>query len=125
LELHERTAGHVVIIDVRGSIAHDAEAQTMLRDRLRGLLEQGYKFILLNVADVTYVDSVWLGAVVQGYASAIRQGGALKLLHVTKRFRDLLRMTKLDTVIDSFESEDAATASFGSEAPAAGEKERG
>ena len=75
------------------------------------------------MADVTYVDSVWLGAIVQGYASAIRQGGALKLLHVTKRFRELLRLTKLDTVIDSFDSEEAATASFGP--PAAGAKRPG
>lgn len=112
MELRERTSGQIVIVDVRGPVPTDVDAQNVLRDRLRALVEHGYKFILLNVADLTYVDSVWLGAIVQGYSSAIRHGGALKLLHVTNRFRELLRITKLDKVIDSYESEEAATASF-------------
>jgi len=112
LELRERTSGQVVIVDVHGPLPTDVDAQAVLRERLRALVEHGYKFILLNVADLTYVDSVWLGAIVQGYTSAIRHGGALKLVHATKRLRELLRITKLDKVIDSYDTEDAATASF-------------
>jgi anti-sigma B factor antagonist len=112
VELQQRNAGPIVILDVKRSEAGDASAQLALRDRLRSLLDQGCKLILLNVADVAYVDSVLLSAIVQGYASAIRQGGTLKLLHVTARLRKLLKITKLDTVIDSYETEEAATASF-------------
>ena len=115
MDLRERVIGKVVVVDVRGLIK-DVAAHTILHEKVRSLLAQGYKSILLNVADISYVDSAWLGAMVQGYVSAARQGAALKLLHGTPRFRDLLRVTKLDTVFDLFESEEAATASFGADA---------
>ena len=117
MDFHERIIGKVVVVDVRG-LVKDVAAPTMLREKVRALLAEGYKSILLNVAEITYVDSVWLGAMVQGYVSAARQGAALKLLHGTPRFRDLLRVAKLDTVFDLFESEEAATASFGADAAA-------
>jgi|SRR5690349_21809327 anti-sigma B factor antagonist len=113
MELHERSHGDVVIVDVQGPIAPDDDSYVVLRDTLRKLIDRGRTLILLNVADLTYVDSVWLGAMVQAYASAARHGGALKLLHVRSRFRELLRVTKLDTVFDLFESEEEAEASFG------------
>ena len=117
MDFHERIIGTVVVVDVRG-LVKDAAASTMLREKVRALLAEGYKSILLNLADITYVDSVWLGAMVQGYVSAARQGAVLKLLHGTPRFRDLLSVTNLDTVFDLFESEEAATASFGADAAA-------
>jgi anti-sigma B factor antagonist len=112
LRLQEHTKDDVVVIDV-DSREPDATGPRALTAKIRAVLEHGHRFILLNVADLTYVDSVWLGAIAQSYASSIRQGGALKLVHVSRRFRDLLRVTKLDTIIEGFESEDAATASFG------------
>ena len=115
MDLHERIIGKVVVVDVR-SLVKDIAAHTILHEKVRSLLAQGYKSILLNVAEVTYVDSVWLGAMVEGYVSAMRQGGTLKLLHGTTRLRKLLSVTKLDTVLELFESEEAATASFGADA---------
>ena len=115
MDLQERIIGKVVVVDVRG-VVKDVAAHTILHDKVRSLLAQGYKSILLNVAEVTYVDSVWLGAMVEGYVSAIGQGGALKLLHGTSRLRELLRVTRLDTVLDLFESEEEAAASFGADA---------
>jgi len=113
VELHERAHGDVVIVDVQGPVTDDDVSHVQLRDTMRQLVERGARCILLNVADVSYVDSVWLGAMVQGYASAVRRGGAVKLVHVRARFRELLRVTKLDTVFDLFDSEEEAEASFG------------
>ena len=107
----QHSNGDVVVVDVNATRAETATA-TALGDKIRALLEHGHRFIILNVADLAYVDSVWLGAIVQGYASAIRLGGALKLVHVSSRFRELLRVTKLDSILERFESEDDAAASF-------------
>jgi len=112
VDVQERNNGAVVILDVKRTDADEPPGQNLLRDRLKSLLEGGRKFILLNVADVTYVDSVLLSAIVQGYASAVRQGGMLKLLNVTPRLRKLLKITKLESVIESYDSEEAATATF-------------
>ena len=116
MELQERRTGQVVIVDVRGRVDTDAGEHARLIACVRTLLDQGDTCLLLNVAQVTDVDSLLLGAVVHGYVSAIRRGGALKLLHATKRFRELLHVTKLDTVLEVFESEEAATGSFQSPA---------
>ena len=81
--------------------------RSVLADHLRAALAQGYQLILLNVADLTYCDSVTLGAIVEAHTSAIRAGATLKLVHVTRRLRELLAVTKLDRVIESVESTDA------------------
>jgi anti-sigma B factor antagonist len=90
-----------VVVDVDaptpGAIAPTSE----LADRMRSVISQGYQLILLNVADLTYCDSVTLGAIVQAYSAAIRGGAHVKLIHVTRRVRELLTMTKLDKVIES------------------------
>jgi len=112
VELQERRTGQVVIIEVYGHVDTDGGEHGWLLRRVRALLDQGDTRILLNVGRVPNVDSLLLGAVVHGYVSAIRRGGALKLLHVTKRFRELLHVTKLDTVLEVFETEEAATGSF-------------
>ena len=112
MELHERATGQVVVVDVQGPIDRDPGAQhRVLLERLRALADQGYNCILLNVAEVTYVDSVLLGAVVQAYTSAVRRGVTLRLLNVTKRLRELLAITRLDTVLETVESEDVGQAS--------------
>jgi anti-sigma B factor antagonist len=105
MRLHEHATSPAITVDVEGSITrHDARA--VLLATLTGLIDRGYTMILLNVAQVTYVDSVTLGALVQVYTSALRHGATLKLQNVTERMRQLLRITKLDTVIDVIESED-------------------
>ena len=105
-------SGQLVVVDVERPAQGEPGETHALRVKLRGAMEQGYKYILLNVADLTYVDSVWLGAIVQGYVTAIRYGGTLKLLGASRKLRELLRITKLDGVIEVFDTEAAARASF-------------
>jgi len=109
----EHLNGQVVVVEVHDRTEAETRAHApLLLDRLRGLLNRGYKYLLLNVGELTYVDSVMLGAMIEAYSAAIRHGGSLKLLHVNQRFRQLLTVTKLDGVFDTFESEATAVASF-------------
>lgn len=108
MELKERRRGRVVILDVKGRVTRDDGTSGVLLDRLSSLVARGHKQILVNVAQVTYVDSVLLGAVAQAHTSAVRHGGTLKLLHVGPSLRELLRVTKLDQVLEVVESEDDA-----------------
>jgi anti-anti-sigma factor len=113
----EHLNGQVVVVEVHDRTDAEERADApLLVDRLRGLLNQGYKYLLLNVGELTYVDSVMLGVMIEAYSAAIRQGGGLKLLHVSQRFRRLLAVTKLNGVLTSFESEADAVASFTSSA---------
>jgi anti-anti-sigma factor len=102
VELDEHISDAGVVLDVRASPG-DLDAPAVLRDRLHALAAKGYNVILLNVADVAYIDSVLLGAIVQAYVATIRSGGTFTLLNVSKRLRDLLRITRLDRIIDSDE----------------------
>ena len=112
LELVERTVGDVVIIDLSGKITLGEGGDAMLKDKVRSLLQQGRKKLILNLGGVSYVDSAGLGEVVQAYAAASKNGGAVKLLNTTKRIKDLLAITKLLTVFETFDSEAEAVTSF-------------
>jgi len=111
MTLTERSAGPVTIIDVVGKVTV-AEAN-QLRDKVRSLLQQGRTQLVVNLAAVPYMDSAGLGELVQAYATVARQGGALKLMNTTARLRDLLVITKLITIFETFDSEAGALASFG------------
>ena len=89
-----------MVVDVPGPIEHEGGDYTVLVERIRSLLADGNKRIVLNVAQVSYGDSVLLGAIMHAYTSAVRQGASVKLQHVSKRFGDLLSVTKLDTVLE-------------------------
>jgi anti-anti-sigma factor len=80
-----------------------AAPPSVLTDRVRGLLEGGAHYILLNVANISYADSLVLGAVMQAYAAAMRRGATVKLMNTSRRFRELLVVTKLDSVIETIE----------------------
>ena len=112
MEMTERMVGDVTILDVAGSVTTTDGSDRMLTDKLRSLIQQNRKKLLLNLAAVSYVDSTGLGAIVHSYATVKNQGGSLKLLNVTGRFRDLLSLTKLLTVFDTFDKEDEAVRSF-------------
>ena len=112
MQITERTTGDVVVIDVSGKVTLGDGGDTMLKDKLRSLVQQGRSKLLLNLADVSYVDSAGLGAIVQCYTTVTNQGGALKLVHVTKRIKDLLAITKLITVFETFDNEAEAITSF-------------
>jgi anti-sigma B factor antagonist len=111
MQIDQRTIGDVVILDLKGKITL-GEGDELLRDKVNNLVNQGYKKIILNLAEVPYVDSAGLGEVVRTYTTVSRQGGSLKLLSLTKRITDLLSITKLLTVFETFDSETDAVKSF-------------
>jgi len=115
MQIDERTIGDVLVLDVNGRITL-GEGDEILKDKVNSLLNQGKKKIVLNLAEVPYVDSAGLGAIVRTYTTVSRQGGNLKLLNLTKRITDLLSITKLLTVFETYESEDDAVQSFSASA---------
>ena len=111
LNIAEREAGDVTILDLSGKITI-GEGSVQLREAVRRLLEAGKKKILLNLGDVAYVDSSGIGELVSSYTTTNNNGGQLKLLNLTKKIQDLLMITKLLTVFETFDNEAAALASF-------------
>jgi anti-sigma B factor antagonist len=112
-----RQVGDVAIVDLHGKVTL-GENTGILRDELRSLLAQGKKHIVLNMKDVSYVDSAGLGELVGAYTTATNQGGSVKLLHLQGKMRDLLQITKLFTIFQDFEDEKTAVSSFGATASA-------
>ena len=113
MQIDERNVGDVMVLDVKGRITL-GEGDELLKDKVNSLLNQGYKKIVLNLAEVPYIDSAGLGEIVRTYTTVSRQGGNLKLLNLTKRITDLLAITKLLTVFETFDSENDAVQSFSS-----------
>jgi anti-sigma B factor antagonist len=111
LDVRERQSGDVTILDLSGSIRM-GEGCIALRNSIRGLADGGKKKILLNLASVKNVDSSGIGELIANYTSLARDGGELKLLNLTEKIRDLLVITKLLTVFDSYESEPEALSNF-------------
>ena len=115
MQIEERTVGDVVVLDLKGRIAL-GEGDQLLKDKVNSLVNQGRKRIVLNLAGVPYIDSAGLGEVVGTYTTVSRQGGSLKLLNLTRKITDLLAITKLLTVFETFELEDDAVRSFSASA---------
>lgn len=111
LELNERQAGDVTILDMSGSVRM-GEGAISLRNSIRGLNDEGKKKILLNLAGVKNVDSSGIGELIANYTTIRRDGGQLKLLNLTDKIQNLLVITKLLTVFDSFDNEAEALSSF-------------
>jgi anti-sigma B factor antagonist len=101
----------VTIVDLSGRITL-GEGSVVLRDTVKDLLGKGQKKILLNLGDVSYIDSSGIGELVSAFTSVRNQGGELKLLHLTKKVHDLLQITKLYTVFDVKDDEVAAIGAF-------------
>ena len=117
MQIEERAFGDVVVLDLKGRVML-GEGDEILKDKVNSLLNQGKKKIVLNLAEVPYIDSAGLGEVVRTFTTVSRQGGQLKLLNLTKRITDLLAITKLLTVFDTYDSEDEAVQSFSASAKA-------
>ena len=111
LELHERQAGDVTILDMTGSVRM-GEGAVSLRNSIRGLNDEGKKKILLNLAGVKNIDSSGIGELIANYTTISRDGGQLKLLNLTEKIQNLLVITKLLTVFDSYDNEAEALSSF-------------
>ena len=113
MQIEERSAGDVTVLDLKGKMTL-GEGDELLRDKINSLIQQGRRKIVLNLEDVPYIDSAGLGEIVRTYTTISRQGGSLKLLNLTKRITDLLSITKLLTVFDTYDSEADAVRSFSS-----------
>jgi anti-sigma B factor antagonist len=101
----------VTVLDLSGRITL-GEGSVQIRDAIRDLIAKGQKNILLNLAEVNYIDSSGLGELVSAYTTARNQAAGLKLLKLTKKVHDLLQLTKLYTVFDIFDDEASAIVSF-------------
>ena len=111
VKLNTRQVGGVSVVDVAGRITL-GEGSSALRDTLRDMVAKNNKKILLNLGDVSYIDSSGIGELVSGFTSVTNSGGQLKLLGLSKRVKDLLQITKLYTVFDVHEEEGSAIRSF-------------
>jgi anti-sigma B factor antagonist len=111
MEIHERTVSDVTVLDLKGKMTL-GEGDELLKDRINSLLAAGKRKLVLNLEGVPYIDSAGLGEIVRTYTTVSRQGGSLKLLNLTKRIEDLLSITKLLTVFDTFDTEAEAVKSF-------------
>ena len=115
MQIDERAVGDVVVLDLKGKVTL-GEGDELLKDKVNSLVNQGKKKIVLNLEGVPYIDSAGLGEIVRTYKTVSRQGGSLKLLGLTKRITDLLSITKLLTVFETFDSESDAVRSFSASA---------
>src|SRR6187402_867366 len=113
MQIEERKVGDVVVLDLKGRVML-GEGDELLKDKVNSLLQQGSKKLVLNLAEVPYIDSAGLGEIVRTYTTVNRQGGSLKLLSLTKRITDLLAITKLLTVFETYDTEPDAVRSFSS-----------
>jgi anti-sigma B factor antagonist len=111
LTIVKRQVAGVTILDLSGRITLGEGAST-LRDSVREIVSEGHKKILLNLAEVSYIDSSGLGLLGSGYTTLNNQGGKLKLLNLVARVKDLLLITKLYTVFEVFDNEKSALHSF-------------
>jgi anti-sigma B factor antagonist len=112
MEIAERVIGDVTLLDLKGKMTL-GEGDELLKDKVNSLLGDGRKKLVLNLEGVPYIDSAGLGEIVRTYTTVNRQGGNLKLLNLTKRIEDLLSITKLLTVFETYDSEADAVKSFG------------
>ena len=111
MKVSSRQVDGITIVDCSGRITL-GEGSVTIRDFVRELLSKGHKKILLNLGDVSYIDSSGIGELVSAFTTVRNQGGELKLLNLTKKVHDLLQITKLYTVFDVKDDEASAVASF-------------
>lgn len=111
MDIRERAVDGVTVLHLSGKIVL-GEGEVQIRDRIKDLLADGQRKILLDLADVSYIDSAGLGTLISSFATVKREQGQLKLANLTNRVQDLLAITKLITVFDTYDSEAEALASF-------------
>jgi anti-sigma B factor antagonist len=112
MQLEERLVGDIVILAVSGELTLNHGGDVMLKDRVRSLLQQGRRKLIIDLGEVSSLDSAGLGELVQAYASTKNKGGSLKLARLTPRIKILLTITKLVTVFECYEREADAVQSF-------------
>jgi anti-sigma B factor antagonist len=111
VKLSTRQVGDITVVDASGRITL-GDGASVFRDTIRDLANSGQKKLLLNLGDISYIDSSGIGELVSGFTTVTNQGGQVKLLNLTKRVQDLLQITKLYTVFEVFDDEAKAVRSF-------------
>ncbi len=111
MDIHERTRGEVTVLDLKGKLLQ-GESDELLRKEIKELLEGGKSKILLNLAEVSFMDSTGLGGLVSCKIPAQNNNGKLKLVSLTTRLKELLIITKLVTVFECHDNEEEAIKSF-------------
>jgi len=111
VKMSHRQVGDVTVVDAAGRITL-GEGASVFRDMIRDLSTKGNKKILVNLSEVSYIDSSGIGEMVSSFTTVTNHGGQLKLLGLTKRVKDLLQITKLYTVFEVFDDESSAVRSF-------------
>ena len=111
MKLQERHVGDAVVLDLEGRLTLEGGSER-LKDKINSVLHQGVRQLFINLEDITYIDSGGLGQLVASSIAVSRQGGSLKLFNLGRQSRDLLAMTKLLMVFDTYESEEDALQTF-------------
>lgn len=111
MQIEERIVDGITILDLKGKMTL-GEGDELLKDKINSLMNQGRGKILLNLEGVPYIDSAGLGEIVRTYTTVSRQGGTMKLVNLTKRITDLLAITKLLTVFETYDNESEALKSY-------------
>ena len=111
LSIKVRDSANVAILDLKGRITI-GEPASLLRDKIRETLDSGYRKILLNFGDVSYMDSAGLGQLVGSFATAAHRSAEIKLVALNKRVQELMLITRVDTIFETFATEHAAIRSF-------------
>jgi anti-sigma B factor antagonist len=111
MELSRRDLGNVTVLDLSGRLT-STDGSGRLKDKVSSLIFEGHKNIVLNLANLSYVDSAGLGEMVACHTTAAKSGGAIKLAHTTGKMKDLLSITKLLTVFDAYDTEAQAVSAF-------------
>jgi anti-sigma B factor antagonist len=113
MKIEARASHGVVILDIEGRMTVEADRPVSIADLVRDLLRQGRRHFLVNLKGVSSLDTTGVRDIVEAYVTSTRQDGSLKLLNLPARVRDVLTVTRLLTVLESFDGEDEAVASFG------------
>jgi anti-sigma B factor antagonist len=111
MKIERRKVGNVTILDLKGKILF-GDGIDELRQSINGAIKDGEKQMVLNFAEVPYLDSTGLGEVVRSYTTLKKEGGTVKIANLTNKVKDLMMVTKLITVFETFESENEAVKSF-------------
>ena len=114
MTIEERPSGSVMVLELDGRMTVEALSDMPLTANVRRLLQEGRRQILLNLENVPYLDTAGICSIVEAYVMTRRQKGSLKLLHLTAQVRKVLAVTRLLTILEVYESEADAVASFGS-----------
>jgi anti-sigma B factor antagonist len=111
VKLKIRKTDSIAILDLSGKLMGGPDAD-VFKDTIKQLMEEGYKNVIVNLKHVPWVNSTGLGILIAGYTTLKREGGALKLIHVTERIDSILMITKLGTIFESYSDEQQAIDSF-------------